>query len=108
MFLEVAVLDVKTGQESAFEKSFGEAERIISSMDGHLGHRLKRCVERPSRYLLLVEWARIEDHTQGFRNSPEYQKWRALLHHFYETPPQVEHYRDTAQASRPGAAAGET
>lgn len=94
MILEVAVLDVISGREADFEKDFTRAEPIISSMNGHISHQLKRCLEQPSRYILLVEWERLEDHTEGFRNSPEYQEWRALLHHYYDPAPQVTHYRD--------------
>jgi heme-degrading monooxygenase HmoA len=48
--------------------------------------------ERADRYLLLVEWDRLEDHTDGFRWSAEYQRWKELLHHFYDPFPTVEHY----------------
>jgi heme-degrading monooxygenase HmoA len=92
MILEVATLDVIPGREQEFEQTFVEAQKIISSMPGYVSHELKRCVEQPSRYALFVNWERIEDHTEGFRNSAEYQEWRALLHHFYDPPPQVEHY----------------
>ena len=54
--------------------------------------RLARCLERDTGYLLLVEWDRLEDHTQGFRGSPAYQEWRALLHSFYDPFPVVEHF----------------
>jgi heme-degrading monooxygenase HmoA len=93
MILEVAVLDVRPGEEAAFEAAFGEAQAIIASMPGYLSHQLQRCVERDSRYLLLVEWQTLEAHTEGFRGSPEYQRWKALLHHFYDPFPTVEHYR---------------
>ena len=94
MILEVAMLDVIPGREAEFERSFAEARRIISSMPGCLSHDLKRCVEKPSRYILLVSWATLEDHTVGFRGSPQYQEWKALLHHYYDPFPTVEHYRD--------------
>ena len=92
MILEVAILNVIPGQEAAFERSFNEAQTIIASMPGYIGHELKRCVEKPSRYLLLVHWETLEDHTQGFRGSAQYQEWRALLHHYYDPFPEVEHY----------------
>ena len=92
MILESARLDVKPGQEPAFEKAFGEAKAIIASMRGFVSLELQRCVEARSRYLLLVRWETLEDHTVGFRGSAEYQKWRALLHHFYDPFPTVEHY----------------
>ena len=96
MVLEIATLNVIPGKEQEFEQTFVEAQKIISSMSGYVGHELRRCVENPSRYGLFVTWERIEDHTEGFRNSDEYQEWRALLHHFYDPPPQVEHYESVA------------
>ncbi len=92
MILEVAILDVKPEQEIDFELSFEIAQRIISSMNGYISHQLQRCVENPSRYILMVNWQSLEDHTKGFRESNEYQEWRAMLHHFYEPMPTVEHY----------------
>jgi heme-degrading monooxygenase HmoA len=89
---EQAVLDVKAGQEAAFEAAFGTARQIIASMQGFESLRLLRCLERPNRYLLLVEWATLEDHTVGFRGSAEYQEWKRLLHHFYDPFPTVEHF----------------
>lgn len=91
--LEVAILDVKPGQEAAFENSFAEAQSIIASMPGYLSHELQRCMEKNSRYILLVRWRCLEDHTKGFRGSDEYQRWRELLHHYYEPFPEVEHYQ---------------
>ena len=92
MILEVAVLDLIPGLESDFERSFVEAQTILSSMPGYKGHDLKRCVEAPSRYILLVHWEKLEDHTVAFRSSPGYQKWKALLHHYHDPVPLVEHY----------------
>lgn len=92
MVLEVAILDVRAGESAAFEAAFREAQRIISSMGGYQRHELRRCHEAPDRYLLLVWWDSLEDHTVGFRQSPEYERWRALLHHFYDPFPTVEHY----------------
>ena len=96
MILEVAVLDIKPGQEADFESAFAEAQAIIAAMPGYLSHQLQRCIEKSSRYLLLVQWRRLEDHTEGFRGSPQYQEWRKLLHHFYDPFPQVEHYQQLA------------
>ena len=93
MILEVATLDVRPGQEADFEVAFREALAIISSMPGCVSHELLRCLERGSRYVLLVNWETLEHHTIGFRQSAEYQRWKALLHHFYDPFPTVEHYR---------------
>lgn len=90
--LEVAVLPVRAGQGEAFETAFAEARSILLGMPGCQRLELRRCVETPDRYLLLVWWDTLEHHTEGFRRAPEYQRWRALLHPFYDPFPVVEHY----------------
>jgi heme-degrading monooxygenase HmoA len=92
MIREHAILDVIPGEEARFERAFADAKSIIASMPGFGALTLDRCIEQPTRYLLLVEWERLEDHTEGFRGSPEYEQWRALLHHFYDPFPVVDHY----------------
>jgi len=92
MILEVAILTVRSGLEGEFEEAVREASRLIAAMPGYLTHELHRCLEVGNKYLLLVQWHRLEDHTAGFRGSPEYQEWKRMLHHFYEPFPTVEHF----------------
>jgi heme-degrading monooxygenase HmoA len=92
MVLEVAILSVRAGESGAFEAAFLEAQQIISASPGYQRHELRRCLETADRYLLLVWWESLESHTEGFRKSPDYQQWRAILHHFYDPFPTVEHY----------------
>ena len=95
MILESALLDVKPGEEPAFEAALKEARALIAATPGFRSIAVRRCLETPNRYLLLVEWDRLEDHTVGFRQSPRYEKWRAMLHHFYDPFPRVEHFADS-------------
>ena len=67
MILEVAPLQIRLGQEAAFEAAFLEAQRIIASMPGYVSHELQRCIERPHEYVLLVRWQSLEAHEVGFR-----------------------------------------
>jgi len=92
MILEVAVLTVIPGQEDDFLEAFSKAKDIIASMAGYSSLQLKRCIENTNQFILLVEWEKLTDHTEGFRQSKEYQEWKALLHHFYDPFPTVEHY----------------
>ncbi|WP_436699611.1 antibiotic biosynthesis monooxygenase family protein [Nocardioides sp. BYT-33-1] len=94
MILEHAVLPVVPGEEEAFESAFAEARPIIAAMPGFRSLALRRSLETPQHYLLLVEWDTLEDHTVGFRGSADYQRWRELLHRFYEPFPVVEHFVD--------------
>jgi len=100
---EQAVFDVTPGRESEFELAFAQAKAIIASMPGFDSLQLHRCIERSSRYLLLVRWDRLEDHTIGFRGSAGYEEWSRLLHHFYDPFPTVEHFDLVAQALTPSA-----
>jgi heme-degrading monooxygenase HmoA len=93
MILEVALLHVIPEKTAEFELAFENAQQIISSMEGYLDHQLQQCMERPNRYILLVNWKNLEDHVIGFRESPDYQQWKKLLHHFYDPFPEVEHYQ---------------
>jgi heme-degrading monooxygenase HmoA len=95
MILEVALLNIRQGQVAEFEEAFALAKNIISVMPGYISYELHRCIDAENKYLLLVRWQRLEDHTEGFRKSAEYQEWKRLLHHFYEPFPIVEHFSGT-------------
>ncbi|WP_053362417.1 antibiotic biosynthesis monooxygenase [Bacillus sp. FJAT-27251] len=94
MILEAVMLQVKLGMEEEYEAVFQEASKIISSMPGYITHELQRCIEVKGKYLLLVKWETLEDHTIGFRQSKEYQEWKNNLHHFYDPFPTVEHFEN--------------
>ena len=66
-------------------------------MPGYISHELQKCVEIEDKYVLLVRWRALEDHTVGFRTSPQYEEWKRLLHHFYDPFPKVEHYVSVAE-----------
>lgn len=92
MITEIAILDIIPEQTDAFEAAFAQAQTLIAGIPGYREHELQRCLENDHRYLLLVRWETLEAHTVNFRESPEYQQWKQLLHHFYDPFPVVEHY----------------
>jgi heme-degrading monooxygenase HmoA len=94
MILEAAILNVREGQECAFEDAMRQARPLIAASPGFGSIEVRRCIETASRYLLLVTWSTLEDHTEGFRKSDRYQEWRRLLHHFYDPFPVVEHFQN--------------
>lgn len=92
MITEIALLYIKENEENLFESAFEKARKIISKAHGYIEHELLKCVEEGNKYLLIVRWDTIEDHTEGFRKSEAYLDWKNLLHHFYNPFPVVEHY----------------
>ncbi|MBI1386043.1 MAG: antibiotic biosynthesis monooxygenase [Rhizobiales bacterium] len=99
MILEHAILDVAPERAAAYEAALAEALPLIAATPGFLGLDIHRCIETPGRYLLLVRWESVDAHEVGFRGSERYERWRALLHPFYEGGrPLVQHY-ETAPAA---------
>lgn len=92
MILEHAILSVKPGRLSDFEQAMATANPLIACQPGFISLELRRSAEGLNQYLLLIHWASIEAHRDGFRNSPQYQKWRGLLHHFYDPMPSVTYF----------------
>jgi heme-degrading monooxygenase HmoA len=99
MVLEVAILNLHSGQSAAFEAAFLTAQQILAESPGYQRHELRRCIETANQYLLLVWWDSLESHTKGFRQSPDYERWRGLLHRFYDPFPKVEHYVEVSGAA---------
>ncbi len=93
MILEIAQIDVNPGMEAEFEAGVTKAAPIFRRAKGCKGMQLKRSIERPSRYLLFVEWETVENHTADFRNSAHFQEWRKLVGHCFAQAPRVEHAR---------------
>lgn len=90
--LEHAILHVGAGQLETFEAAMREALPLIAATDGFEGLEVRPCLELASTYVLLVRWRTVEDHTEGFRRSDRYQRWKALLHRFYDPFPEVLHF----------------
>ncbi|MGY4383188.1 heme-degrading monooxygenase HmoA [Pedobacter sp. UYP24] len=92
MITEIVMLFVKEIQTEQFESDFKEAGQYISATPGYIKHSLQKCIEVANKYVLLVEWEKLENHTIDFRQSMEYLEWKRLLHHHYDPFPIVEHF----------------
>jgi heme-degrading monooxygenase HmoA len=92
MIIEHALLQVRAGEESAFEAAMAKARPLIAASPGFIGIEVRPAVEAAGLYLLLVRWESIADHRDGFRKSDRYQQWRDLLHRFYDPMPRVDYF----------------
>jgi heme-degrading monooxygenase HmoA len=86
MITEIAQIDVKPGQEEAFEAGVKQAAPLFQR-----AMRIERSIEKPQRYRLYVSWETLENHTVDFRQSADFQEWRRLVGHTFASPPEVEH-----------------
>jgi hypothetical protein len=87
VILEHALLPVKPGEEAAIESAFAEAKAVIAGTPGSLALTLSRCLERPNTYLLLVEWDRLMDHTEGMLIRVTFLLWVAWDEEVLSTTP---------------------
>ena len=100
MILEVADFRIDPASRAAFEEALQRgAGTVIAKADGYHGHTILRCVESDDRYLLHVRWSTVEAHTVGFRGSPAFADWRAIVGPFFASAPVVAHYEWVADAT---------
>jgi len=92
MILEHALLTIRPDSHDEFEAAITRAREVISAAPGFRSFALHRGVETPDRYLLLVGWETLEDHTVGFRESPAFAEWRSHIGPFFDGQPEVDHY----------------
>jgi quinol monooxygenase YgiN len=93
MITEIAQIEVKPGMDTEFEAGVKTAVPIFQRAKGCHGMELRRSIENPARYRLIVTWETLENHTVDFRESADFQEWRKLVAHCFAAPPDVEHVR---------------
>lgn len=101
MILEVALIDVTSGEESQFAAAYRQARHLVASAPGCQSVRMTQGIESPSRFVLLNEWDSVVAHEQ-FRTSEAFPQWRALIGPHFAGPPVVEHFEDLDDAGVAG------
>lgn len=100
MILELADISIQPGQNAAFEEAIQRGlETVIAHANGFEGFKVNRCIENTQRYILQIFWTTLEDHTVGFRGSPAFADWRAIVGPFFAGPPVVEHFELVAKSA---------
>ena len=93
MILEFADIRIAPGQQAEFDDAIVRGiKTVVSKAEGFRGWKVHKGIESPERYLLMIWWDTVEDHTVGFRQSERFTQWRAIVGPFFAAPPQVEHY----------------
>lgn len=93
MILEVADIRITPGRNAEFDEAIQRGiDTVISRAKGFIAAQVHRGIESPDRYLLMIRWATLEDHTVHFRGSQGFAEWRAIVGPFFAQPPAVEHF----------------
>lgn len=92
MILERAIFAIKPGHAEQFEAAYAKARKLIESAKGCRKAEMRRGIENPDSFILLVLWDDVDAHMKGFRESEVFTQWRALLGPHFASPPAMEHY----------------
>jgi len=93
MILEIADIRITAGKQTEFEAAIRlGVETVASKSKGFKGYRVNKCIESPERYVLMIFWEALENHTVDFRQGPLFAQWRAIVGPFFASPPVVEHF----------------
>ncbi|MCS6766310.1 MAG: antibiotic biosynthesis monooxygenase [Candidatus Protistobacter heckmanni] len=93
MILELADIRIQPGKQAEFDAAIVRGvETVISKAKGFNGYKIQKGIESPERYLLMIFWETLENHTVDFRGSPAFQDWRAIVGPFFAGAPSVEHF----------------
>ena len=100
MILEIADIRIQPGRQAEFETAIRHGiETVASKAKGFRGYKVNKGVESPERYVLMIYWETLENHTVDFREGPLFAQWRAIVGPFFAAPPSVEHFTLVAKSS---------
>lgn len=101
MILELADIHIQPGRQAEFEAAIVHGvDSVIAHAKGFLGYEIRKGIESAERYLLMINWATLEDHTVGFRQSESFAQWRAIVGPYFAEPPRVEHFTLVAHPAK--------
>ncbi|MEK9803371.1 MAG: antibiotic biosynthesis monooxygenase, partial [Curvibacter sp.] len=67
MILEIADIRIHADQQTAFDEAIQRGlDKVISKARGYRGFKVNKGVEHPERYVLMIFWETLEDHTVHF------------------------------------------
>ena len=93
MILELADIRIQPGKQSEFDAAILRGlTQVIATSKGFRGYKVNKGVESPERYVLMIFWEALENHTVDFRESPAFQEWRSIVGPYFAAPPMVEHF----------------
>ena len=100
MILEIADIHIPPGKQAEFDAAIQRGiETVASKAKGFRGFKVNRGVESPERYILMIYWETLENHTVDFRGGPLFPQWRAIVGPFFAVPPVVEHFTLVAKSA---------
>jgi heme-degrading monooxygenase HmoA len=93
MILELVDIRIQPGKQAEFDEAIMRGvQQVISKSKGFQGYKVNKSIETPERYVLMIFWDTLENHTVDFRGSPAFAEWRSIVGPYFAAPPMVEHF----------------
>ena len=93
MILEIADIRIQPCKQAEFDVAIQRGiAAVITQAKGFQGYKINKCIEPPERYVLMIFWDTLENHTVDFRQSPAFAEWRSIVGPYFAAAPEVEHF----------------
>lgn len=92
MVVEYTRYKIDEKRQTLFERVYEKAGEILRSSSHCLRYELSHCTENPENYILRIEWDSKDGHLKGFRTSPEFKTFFALVQPYVKDIEEMRHY----------------
>lgn len=92
MITERADLTITPSREREFEAAMAGGISILAGASGAAKVTLMRCMERPARYTLQIQWNSLADH-HAFTKTPQFTEFVGIAGPFFAERPFTEHFQ---------------
>lgn len=93
MTTELIRYRVESGQEEAFIRAYTEAGVFLDCSPDCPGYEILRGVEEPQHFVVVIRWASVERHLEGFRKSADFPAFFAAVKPFFVAIEEMKHYQ---------------
>lgn len=93
MIMEIARITLKSDAAEEFLAVATEhGLTIFKEATGCRGMQLRRSIESPNDYVMIVYWETLDNHLVDFRESEGLKLWRELTTPLYAAPTRIENF----------------
>ncbi len=99
MVVEYIRYAIPVERHQEFEAAWSDAQQSLEDAPECLAFEVAHGVEEPEHYIVRIKWSSLEEHEQGFRQSPGFRPFFAAVKPFFDQIEEMRHYELTAIAS---------
>jgi heme-degrading monooxygenase HmoA len=98
MITERADLSIAIDKAGEFESAMARGIPLLAAAHGAGKVTLTRCIERPARYMLQIQWHSMSNH-EDFTKTPEFKTFVGIVGPFFVERPSTEHFQPVTESA---------